>query len=83
MNVLTYPVATEKAIRAIESENTITFIVDMKATKKMIAKEIEKKFKAKVLNVRTLITTEGKKKAYVRLNKESPAIDVATQLGMI
>lgn len=78
-----YPVATEKAIRSIEAENVITFIVDRRASKRDIKEEFEKKFKAKVSQIRTLITTEGKKKAFIKLSKETPAIDVATQLGLM
>ena len=44
---------------------------------------IQKLFKAKVLNVRTTILPSGKKKAYVRISPETPAIDIATQLGMV
>jgi len=83
MDVLKYPVATEKAIRSIESDNTVTFIVDRRATKNAIKKEFETKFKVKIHDIRTLITTDGTKKALIRLGKETPAIDIATQLGMM
>ena len=40
-------------------------------------------FQVKVTKVNTIVTPEGKKKAYVKLSKETPAIDVATKLGLI
>ena len=83
MDILKYPVATEKAIRAIEAENTVTFIVDRKATKNTIKKEFVAKFKIKPIDIRTMITTDGTKKALIRLAKENPAIDIATQLGLM
>ena len=83
MEVFKYPLATEKAIRMIEADNVISFVVDRRATRSKIKIEIEKKFKVKVAAIRTLITPKGEKKAYVRLNKEFPAIDIATQLGLM
>ena len=83
METLKYPVATEKAIRAIEADNAITFIVDRRASKITIRKEFETRFKTKVLEINTMINRKGQKKAFIRLNKASPAIDIATQLGMM
>ena len=65
----------------IES-NKLIFIVDKKAKKPEIKKAIEEIFKVKVLKVNTLIT-KGKKKAYVKLSPDTPAIDIATQLGLM
>lgn len=81
--MLVAPVKTEKAIGKIEYENTLTFEVDLAATKKGIQGECEKLFKVKVASVRTAITPDGKKHAYVRLAKEFKADDVATKLKMI
>lgn len=81
-DVIKYPVSTEKAIRLMEAENKLVFVVDFKATKPEIKKAIEELFKAKVRDVNTLITN-GKKRAYVRFSPESPAIDIATSLGLM
>jgi large subunit ribosomal protein L23 len=81
--ILMGPVKTEKAIGKIEYENTLTFEVGMKATKKEIAEEFEKLFSVKVVSVRTAITSDGKKHAHIRLAKEFKADDVATKLKMI
>ena len=48
-----------------------------------IKKSLEKEFSVKVKKVNTLFTTNGEKKAYVSLSKDTPAIDVATQLGLM
>ena len=81
--VIKYPLLTEKAIGLIETQNKIVFVVDRKATKKQIAKAVEKLFEVKVDEVRTLIDRKGRKKAYVKLSKEYKATDIATRLGMI
>jgi large subunit ribosomal protein L23 len=83
MKIIKYPLSTEKSIRMMESENKLTFIVDKKATKAEIKKEFEESFKVKVDKVNTMITHEGIKKAFVKLNMNTPAIDIATQLGLI
>ena len=81
--VLKYPLSTEKAVRLMESENKLLFIVDRKSKKEEIRKAIENLFKVKVISVKTLTLPNGKKKAYIKLSKENPAIDVATQLGLM
>jgi len=81
--IIKHPIATEKAVRLMEAENKLVFMVDLKTTKTEIKKAIEQIFKAKVLKVTTMITSEGKKKAYVRLSPETPAIDIATQMGIM
>lgn len=83
MQAIKYPISTEKAVRLMESDNKLVFIVERKATKQDIKKEIEKMFNVKVIKVNTLITPLGQKKAYVKLSKETLAIDVATKLGLM
>jgi len=80
--IVKYPLSTEKSIRLMESQNQLIFVVDIDADKKMIKKAIEEMFKAKVDNVRTYVQG-GKKRAYVKFSDESPAIDIATQLGLM
>jgi large subunit ribosomal protein L23 len=81
--IIKYPLSTEKAIRLMESENKLVFTVDRGAQKPDIKKAVETLFKVKVMSVNTVITTKGEKHAYVRLADETPAIDVATKLGMM
>ena len=82
-NVIIKPSAAEKSIRLMESENKLIFVVQLKANKKEIKEAFEKMFKVKVDNVTTHITPQGEKKAYVTFSKETPAIDIATQLGLM
>lgn len=81
--VIKYPVSTEKSIRLMESENKLIFVVDQKATKDDIKKAIESIYKAKVLKVNTMKGMDGKKKAYIKFSDESPAIDIATNMGLM
>ncbi len=82
-DILKYPLATEKAVRAIEAENTLIFAVAKAATKSQIKWAIEKEYKVKVSNVRTLNDMKGVKKAYVRLDPSTLAVDVTSKLGLI
>jgi large subunit ribosomal protein L23 len=81
--VIKYPLSTEKSIRLMESENKLIFVVDKKATKMDVKKAIEEVFKVKVVGVNVFISPKGEKKAYIRFSAETPAIDIATQLGLI
>jgi large subunit ribosomal protein L23 len=81
--ILVYPHLTEKSMNMVEIENKLVFIVNRKARKSEIKEAIEKEFEVKVDKVRTEITTRGQKKAYVKINPEFSAADVASKLGMI
>lgn len=81
--IIIRPVHSEKALNLIDKENTLTFIVDRNASKKDIKDAVELVFGVKVLKVRTLITSRGEKKAYVKLAPEHRASEIASQLGLI
>jgi large subunit ribosomal protein L23 len=83
MQIVKNPLSTEKSIKLMESENKLIFAVDKKATKQTIKKEIESFFKVKVVSITTRIGPDAKKRAYVRFSNETPAIDIATRLGLI
>src|SRR3989344_4626216 len=51
--------------------------------KEDIKEALKKGFDIDTIKIRTIITPQGKKKAYVTLPKDKPAIDVATQLGIM
>jgi large subunit ribosomal protein L23 len=76
------PLITEKAVMLIESQNVLTFETEKIKTKTEIKKEIEEIFNVKVSKIRTQIRG-NKKYVYAQLNKENPAIDIATKLGML
>ncbi len=81
-DIIKYPLGTEKSIKLVESGNKIVFVVDKKATKAQIKKAIEETLKTKVKNVNTHIRGSNKI-AYVQFSKETQAIDVATNLGIM
>jgi large subunit ribosomal protein L23 len=81
--VIKYPLSTEKGVRLMEAENKLIFNVDDNATKRDVKKAIEIMFKCKVEKVNLIRTMRGKKRAYVSFSKDKPAIDIATDLGLI
>lgn len=81
--IIIRPVQSEKTLTLIDKENTLTFIVDLKATKHDVKRAVEFLFDVKVEKVRTLITSKGEKKAYVKLSPEFKASEVATMLGLM
>ncbi len=83
MSIIRHPSGTEKSIRLMDSENKLVFYVDRKASKQDIKKSLEETYGIKITKINTAITSKGKKKAYVRLADEHPAIDLATKLGMM
>jgi large subunit ribosomal protein L23 len=83
MNIIEYPLNTEKSITQMEEGNKLAFIVNIKANKTQIKEELQDMLDCKVNNVNTMITSKGKKKAYVTFHEDSPAIDIATQLGLL
>ena len=83
MTAILYPLISEKAVQLINSRNTLVFIVDRRATKSQIRREVEELYNVKVKKVNTLITPDGRKKAYVRLAEGFDASEIAAKLGVI
>lgn len=81
--ILQHPLSTEKAVRQMEAENILIFIVDRKAEKKQIKWAAQKAFNVKVASVNTTVLRTGEKKAFIKLRPETPASDVTTQLGLV
>ena len=81
--IIKYPVMTEKAMRMVEEENKLVFIVDRRANKPSIKRAVEELFDVEVEKVWTLITPRGEKKAIVKLKPEYKAVDVAMRLGIL
>ncbi len=75
-------VITQDTVSLVEKENKITFIVDIRATKKQIKDAVEKLYEVKVEKVNTLITPLGEKKAFVKLKPEYNASELAVKLGI-
>jgi len=78
-----FPLTTEKAVRLMEKENKLVFVVDKASTKSLIKSAVEEAFGVKVVKVNVLVTPGGEKKAYVSLSPETPAADVMTKLGLM
>ncbi|MDE1866004.1 MAG: 50S ribosomal protein L23 [Candidatus Micrarchaeota archaeon] len=80
---LNYPLATEKSIGIIEKGNTITYIVDFRATKEQVKKEFERRFGVRVASIRISNTSRNEKKAFIKLAKGSSASEVAMKLKLV
>jgi large subunit ribosomal protein L23Ae len=81
--IIKYPLSTESAIKTIEDNNTLVFIVDRRANKPMIKKACQDLYNIKVKSVNSLIRPDGLKKAYVVLSAEQDALDVANKIGIM
>ncbi|KAI5176641.1 large subunit ribosomal protein L23Ae [Pancytospora epiphaga] len=82
--IIKYAIKNERAARNMESNNTLTFIVDVKATKPQIKDAVVKMYGFPVQKVNTLITFKHyAKKAFVRFKDEGAAIDVASRAGVL
>lgn len=82
-DVVRYPLLSEDAVTLLEAENKITFIVDVHSDKRDIKRAIQELYEVKVRDVKTLITPEGEKKAFVRLMPDFKASDLAVRLGIL
>merc|ERR1719456_1720242 len=78
-----YPLTTESAMKKIEENNTLVFIVDTRASKVQIKEAIKKMYDIDTQKINTLIRPDGQKKAYVRLTQDYDALDVANKIGII
>ncbi len=81
--IILYPFITEKVQMKVETENKLAFIVARAANKRNIKDVIEQTYDVKVAKVDTTILPDGRKKAFVRLDPDFPALDVATKLGVL
>ncbi len=81
MEIIISPLSTEKSALLAEKENKLTLIVDRKAKKDEIKKEVEERFSVKVEGINIMITKKGKK-ALVKLSKEYSAEEIAERIGV-
>merc|ERR1712010_277290 len=82
--ILKYPLTTESAMKKIEENNTLVFIVDVRASKSQIKEAIKKMYDPiDVMKINTLVRPDGQKKAYVHLTQDFDALDVANKIGII
>jgi large subunit ribosomal protein L23 len=81
--VILYPLMTESASLMVEKENKLVFVVSLKAGKADVKRAVEELYEVKVKEVNTQITHRGTKKAFVKLQPEFKAADVAIKLGIL
>lgn len=81
--ILKHPLTTESAMKKIEDNNTLVFLVDARASKKQIKDAVKRMYDITCDKVNTLIRPDGAKKAYVRLAADYDALDVANKIGII
>uniref|UniRef100_A0A4X2LK18 Ribosomal protein L23/L25 N-terminal domain-containing protein n=1 Tax=Vombatus ursinus TaxID=29139 RepID=A0A4X2LK18_VOMUR len=70
--IIKFPLTTESAMKKIEDNNTLVFLVDVKANKHQIKQAVKK-----------LYDIDVAKKAYIRLAPDYDALDVANKIGII
>jgi len=81
--ILKNPLTTESAMKKIEDNNTLVFIVDVRSNKRQIRDAVRRMYDIQAERVNTLIRPDGSKKAYVRLTSDYDALDVANKIGII
>ncbi|CAD7691221.1 unnamed protein product [Nyctereutes procyonoides] len=81
--IIKFPLTTESAMKKIEDNSTLVFIVDVKANKHQIKQAVKKLYDIDVAKVNTLSRPDGEKKAYVQLASDYDALDVANKIGII
>nr|ABN14896.1 ribosomal protein L23a [Taenia asiatica] len=81
--IIRHPVTTEAAMKKIEDNDTLVFVVDRRANKPAIKAAVQEMYKIKVAKVNTLNCPKNIKKAYVKLPPDFDALDVANKIGII
>ena len=81
--IISYPLMTESASLMVEKDNKLLFVVNLKASKSDIRQAVEELYEVKVSKVNVLISSQGVKKAFVKLAPEFKASDVAIKLGIL
>lgn len=81
--VIFHPQVTEKAVKLIETENKLVFIVAMDASRADVKRAVEILFEVRVKDVKIEVTPEGQKRAYVKLAPEFMADEIAAKLGVV
>ena len=70
-------------MRKIEEQNTLVFLVDVRANKFHIRDAVKKLYDVDCEKINTLIRPDGLKKAFVRLTRDTDAADVASKIGLL
>jgi len=81
--ILKHPLTTESAMKRIEDNNTLVFLVDVLANKHQIRNAVKKMYQITPIKINTLIRPDGQKKAFVKLPTDVDGLDVANKIGII
>lgn len=81
-SIIKNPLIVEKAVRLMEAENKLTFLVALDANKRDIKEAVETIFKVKVEKVNTTITGKAIKKAFVKISLDTPAQEIVSGMGL-
>jgi len=82
VGIIEHPVVSEKAMMMLEKEGRLQFIVDIRATKDDVKKEVERLYGFEVASVNIMITPKGKKKAIVSFVEPDAAQEIASRIGI-
>jgi len=80
--ILIKPLMTEKAVKMIELENKLVFVVSRNSRKGDIKKEFESTFDSKILSINVHIR-KNQKIAFIKMKEANAAINIATKLGVM
>lgn len=81
-SLIVKPHLTEKSMNAIDQNNELTFKVRRTANKAQIKAAFEELYEVKVERVNTQITSRGEKVAFIKLQAEHSAEDIAVKMGV-
>ncbi|KAL0216664.1 hypothetical protein P9112_008848 [Eukaryota sp. TZLM1-RC] len=81
--MIRHPLTTESAMKLIEDQNTLVFVVDKRATKTSLIRTIKDLYNVTPMRINTVNTANGDKKAYVRLAPSDEALVVANSIGLL
>lgn len=82
-HIIKYPLVTELAMCEMIKKNTLVFVVDKDADKMNIKEAAKMMFGVETKKVRTLIMPDGQKKAYLVLNSNHNALEIAKKIKAI
>jgi large subunit ribosomal protein L23 len=79
--IIFHPYVTEKTMNIMEKNNSLEFVVRRNSNKKQIKIAIEKMFEAKVKDINTKITKNGKH-AIITFSPDFKAEDIGMRIGI-
>ena len=80
--IIIKPYMTEKTFNLIEGESKIVFIVDLRASKKLVKAALKTLYEIEAEEVNTIRSIRGKK-AIVKFASAEKARELATSLGLV